>query len=106
LQESYSHVFILKNLIELIMTSQPTVCVTCGWAGRDKTPRAGFCLGVGKSPKMAQNPTRQVHALLARFYFGEHHCRINEHTCLEFYHKICKELNAEKTTCKKLIETF
>jgi len=28
-------VFILKNLIELIMTSQPTVCVTCVWAGVD-----------------------------------------------------------------------
>ena len=27
-------------------------------------------MGVGKCPKMAQNPTRQVHALLARFCFA------------------------------------
>jgi hypothetical protein len=43
-----------------------TACVTCGWVGVDKTPRAGFCSGVEKCPKMAQNPTRQVHALLGR----------------------------------------
>jgi hypothetical protein len=30
----------------------------------DKTSRAGFNSGVEKSLKMAQNPTRQVHALL------------------------------------------
>jgi len=42
----------------------PTACVS-GWrAGVDKTPRAGFCSGVEKCLKMAQNPTRQVHALL------------------------------------------
>ena len=48
-----------------------TVCVTCGWAGVDKTPRAGFCSGVEKSPKMPQNPTRQVHALLGSFFRKE-----------------------------------
>ena len=36
--------------------------------GRGFTPRAGFCLGVEKCPKMPQNPTRQVHAVLGGFY--------------------------------------
>ncbi len=54
--------FITTRVFQL--TYSPTVCVTCGWAGVDKTPRPRFCSGVGKSPKMPQNPTRQVHALL------------------------------------------
>jgi hypothetical protein len=44
-----------------------TVCVSGGGAGVDKTPRAGFCSGVEKSPKMPHNPHRPLHALLARF---------------------------------------
>jgi len=28
-----------------------TARVTCGWAGVDKTPRAGFCSGVEKARK-------------------------------------------------------
>jgi hypothetical protein len=38
------------------------------WAGVDKTSRAGFRLGVGKSPKMPQNPHRPLHALLGGFF--------------------------------------
>jgi len=34
--------------------------------GRGFGLRAGFRMGVGKSPKMRQNPASQVHALLAR----------------------------------------
>ena len=33
-----------------------TVCVTCGWAGVDKTPRAGFCLGVENARKWRRIP--------------------------------------------------
>ena len=47
-----------------------TVCVSGGGAGVDKTSRAGFRLGVEKSPKMPQNPHRPLHALLARFLLG------------------------------------
>ncbi len=32
------------------------VCVTCGWAGRDKTSRAGFCSGVEKARKYRRIP--------------------------------------------------
>ena len=41
---------------------------TCVWAGVDKTLRAGFCSGVEKSPKMAQNPHHPLHALLAAVF--------------------------------------
>ena len=34
----------------------PTVCVTCGWAGVDKTPRAGFCSGVENARKCRRIP--------------------------------------------------
>ena len=33
-----------------------TVCVTCGWAGVDKTPRAGFCSGVENARKCRRIP--------------------------------------------------
>jgi hypothetical protein len=36
--------------------SRLTVCVTCGWAGVDKTSRAGFCLGVDKARKWRRIP--------------------------------------------------
>jgi len=50
----------------------PTASVSGGGAGRDKTSRAGFRLGVEKSPKMPHaaeggSPHRPLHALLARF---------------------------------------
>jgi len=36
------------------------------WGGRRNAVRTEKCSGVGKCLKMAQNPQRQVHALLAR----------------------------------------
>ncbi len=36
-----------------------TVCVTCGWAGVDKTSRAGFCSGVEKARKCRRIPPVQ-----------------------------------------------
>jgi hypothetical protein len=35
---------------------QPTVCVTGGWAGVGKTPRAGFCSGVENARKWRRIP--------------------------------------------------
>jgi hypothetical protein len=48
--------------------SGTTVCVSGGGAGVDKTLRAGFRLGVEKSPKMPQNPHRPLHAVLAAVF--------------------------------------
>ena len=55
-----------KFVFEFQMTRCPTACVTCGWAGVDKTPRAGFYSGVENCLRLPQNPQRQVHAVLAR----------------------------------------
>jgi hypothetical protein len=60
--------------------ARPTVCATCGWAGVDKTLRAGILFGCRKSPKMPQNPTRLVHAVLASLLCKEHYerCRVTQ----------------------------
>ena len=71
-----------------MQVSVPTVCVTCVWAGVDKTPRAGLPRsGVFERRKIlkmphAKNPTRQVRALLARFRRDEK-CRIHLYHVLQ-----------------------
>ena len=66
-----ARMFLNSHITMYISTSKLTVCVTCGWAGVDKTSRAGLprsgVFGRRKSLKMPQNPTRQVHALLGGF---------------------------------------
>lgn len=52
----------------LATASQRFALPACGWAwilfGSRKSPKPEKCL------KMPQNPTRQVHAVLCRFYFA------------------------------------
>ena len=55
--------FIITNLHE-IEIGNLTVCVTCVWAGVDSVWEQEK-LEARKCLKMPQNPTRQVHALLA-----------------------------------------
>ena len=57
----------------------------------------GFCLGAGKSPKpekclkMPQNPTRQVHALLATVFVNRLLCNLQ--------YAICATRNNKKYNC-------
>jgi hypothetical protein len=50
--------------LPVLQGKRPTVCISGGGAGVDKTPRAGFSLGIEKIPKMPQNPHRLLHILL------------------------------------------
>jgi hypothetical protein len=47
---------VLRRKEKLSLTNGLTVCVTCGWAGVDKTLRAGFCSGVDKARKWRRIP--------------------------------------------------